>query len=247
MTIIFLAILGAAVGSFLNVCIDRLPRRQSLLRPPSHCDSCRVPLRWTELLPIISFLALRGRCRSCHVSIPRRSPLVETIMATSFGLLVHYFGLGTQSAIFAFYIAIFTVILFIDLEQGIIPNRVIYPAAGVALLISFFLPEVGLLRALIGGILGLGLIFGIYLAARGGMGGGDVKLAGLIGLAAGFPAVVPSLLLACLGGGITASILLGLRRKRRKDPVPFGPVLALGALAGLLWGTQMVEVWMNLF
>jgi len=168
-------------------------------------------------------------------------------MAASFGLLVYYFGLGTQTAIFAFYIAIFTVIFFIDLEQGIIPDRVIYPAAGVAVLISFFLPEVGLLRALIGGILGLGLIFGIYLAARGGMGGGDVKLAGLIGLAAGFPAVVPSLLLACLGGGITASILLGLRRKRRKDPVPFGPFLAVGALAGLLWGTQMVEVWMNLF
>jgi leader peptidase (prepilin peptidase)/N-methyltransferase len=168
-------------------------------------------------------------------------------MAASFGLLVYYFGPGTQSAILAFYIAFFTVIFFIDLEQGIIPNRVIYPAAGVALLLSFFLPEVGLLRALIGGILGLGLIFGIYLAARGGMGGGDVKLAGLIGLAAGFPAVVPSLLLACLGGGITASILLGLRRKRRRDPVPFGPFLAVGALAGLLWGTQMVEVWMNLF
>ncbi len=218
-----------------------------MLRPPSHCDGCRVPLRWMELLPIISFLALRGRCRSCQVSIPRRSPLVETIMAASFALLVYYFGLGTQSAIFALYIAIFTVIFFVDLEQGIIPNRVIYPAAGVAVLLSLFLPEVGLLRALIGGILAFGLILGIYLAARGGMGGGDVKLAGLIGLAAGFPAVIPSRLLACLGGGVTASILLGLRRKRRKDPVPFGPFLAVGALVGLLWGTQMVEVWINLF
>jgi leader peptidase (prepilin peptidase)/N-methyltransferase len=112
MTIIFLAILGAAVGSFLNVCIDRLPRRQSLLRPPSRCDSCRVPLGRMELVPIISFLALRGRCRSCHISIPRRSPLVETIMAAAFVLLVYYFGLGTQSAILAFYIAIFTVIFF---------------------------------------------------------------------------------------------------------------------------------------
>ena len=247
MTIIFLAILGAAVGSFLNVCIDRLPRRQSMLRPASHCDGCRVSLRWMELLPIISFLVLRGRCRYCQVSIPRRSPIVETIMAASFGLLVYYFSLGTQSAIFAFYIAIFTLIFFIDLERGIIPNRVIYPAASVAVLLSFFLPEVGLVRALIGGILGFGLLFGIYLAARGGMGGGDVKLAGLIGLAAGFPAVVPSLLLACLGGGVTASVLLGLRRKRRRDPVPFGPFLAVGALAGLLWGTQMVEIWMNLF
>jgi leader peptidase (prepilin peptidase)/N-methyltransferase len=247
MTIIFLAILGAAVGSFLNVCIDRLPRRQSMLRPASHCDGCRVSLRWMELLPIISFLVLRGRCRYCQVSIPRRSPIVETIMAASFGLLVYYFSLGTQSAIFAFYIAIFTLIFFIDLERGIIPNRVIYPAASVAVLLSFFLPEVGLVRALIGGILGFGLLFGIYLAARGGMGGGDVKLAGLIGLAAGFPAVVPSLLLACLGGGVTASVLLGLRRKRRRDPVPFGPFLAVGALAGLLWGTQMVEVWINLF
>ena len=247
MTIIFLAILGAAVGSFLNVCIDRLPRRQSMLRPASHCDGCRVSLRWMELLPIISFLVLRGRCRYCQVSIPRRSPIVETIMAAFFGLLVYYFSLGTQSAIFAFYIAIFTLIFFIDLERGIIPNRVIYPAASVAVLLSFFLPEVGLVRALIGGILGFGLLFGIYLAARGGMGGGDVKLAGLIGLAAGFPAVVPSLLLACLGGGVTASVLLGLRRKRRREPVPFGPFLAVGALAGLLWGTQMVEIWMNLF
>ena len=92
MTIIFLAILGAAVGSFLNLCIDRLPTRQSLVRPPSHCDACRQPLRWMELLPIISFLALRGRCRSCKVRIPRRSPLVEAIMAASFGLLVYYFG-----------------------------------------------------------------------------------------------------------------------------------------------------------
>ena len=171
MTIIFLAILGAAVGSFLNVCIDRLPRRQSMLRPASHCDGCRVSLRWMELLPIISFLVLRGRCRYCQVSIPRRSPIVETIMAASFGLLVYYFSLGTQSAIFAFYIAIFTLIFFIDLERGIIPNRVIYPAASVAVLLSFFLPEVGLVRALIGGILGFGLLFGIYLAARGGIGG----------------------------------------------------------------------------
>ena len=125
MTIIFLTILGAAVGSFLNVCIDRLPRRQSLLRPASHCDGCRVSLRWMELLPIISFLVLRGRCRSCQVSIPRRSPIVETIMAASFGLLVYYFGLGTQSAIFAFCIAIFTTIFFIDLERGLSNPRVL--------------------------------------------------------------------------------------------------------------------------
>ena len=124
MTIIFLAILGAAVGSFLNVCIDRLPRRQSLLRPPSHCDSCEVRLRWMDLVPIISFLTLRGRCRSCRVRIPWRSPLVEVLMAASFGLLVYYFGLGTQSAIFAFCIAIFTTIFFIDLERGLSNTRV---------------------------------------------------------------------------------------------------------------------------
>ena len=99
---------------------------------------------------------------------------------------------------------------------------------------------------MIGGILGFALLFGIYLAAGRGMGAGDVKLAGLIGLAAGFPAVIPSLLLACLGGGVIASILLASRRKRLRDTVPFGPFLAVGALARLLWGSQMVEVWMNL-
>ena len=170
MPIFFLIILGAAIGSFLNVCIDRLPRRQSLLRPPSQCDSCKVRLQWMELLPIISFLALRARCRSCHISLSWRLPLVEPIMAASFGLLAYYFGLGTQSAVFAFTIAISTLIFFIDLEQGIFPHRVIYPAAGVGVLLLLFLPEVGLLRALIAGILGFGLIFGIYLTAREGMG-----------------------------------------------------------------------------
>ncbi len=129
MTLICFALLGAAVGSFLNLCIDRLPRRQSLAHPPSHCDSCGNGLSWKELLPIISFLALRGRCRSCRTTIGRRTPVVELLTATIFGALAYHFGVSLETAIFAFYAAVFILIFFLDLEHGIIPDRIVYPTA----------------------------------------------------------------------------------------------------------------------
>lgn len=167
MTLIFLALLGAAVGSFLNLCIDRLPRRQSLVRPPSRCDSCDTRLGWEELFPIISFLALRGRCRTCRAAIPRRTPLVEFLTATGFATLGYHFGLSLEAAIFSFYLAVFIVIFFVDLEHKIVPNRVVYPAAAAALIISFFLPDMGPVRAILGGLLGFGAMLALFLVARG--------------------------------------------------------------------------------
>ena len=132
MTLIFTALLGAAVGSFLNLCIDRLPRRQSLVRPASHCDSCGAGLVWKELLPIISFLALRGRCRTCGTTISRRTPIVELLTAATFATLSYHFGISLVAAVLAFYAAVFIVIFFVDLEHGIIPDRIVYPAAAAA-------------------------------------------------------------------------------------------------------------------
>ena len=165
MTLIFSALLGAAVGSFLNLCIDRLPRRQSLVRPPSHCDSCGVGLGWKDLLPILSFLALRGRCRSCGTTIGGRTPIVELLTASIFGALGYHFGISLEAAIFAFYAAVFILILFLDLEHGIIPDRIVYPAAVAAILFSFVLPEMEPVRAILGGLLGAGVMLAIYLVA----------------------------------------------------------------------------------
>ncbi len=240
MTLIFFALLGAAVGSFLNVCIDRLPRRQSLVRPGSHCDSCGAGLVWTELLPIISFLALRGRCRTCGTAISRRTPIVELLTAAIFATLSYHFGISLVAAILAFYAAVFIVILFVDLEHGIIPDRIVYPAAAAAILFSLALPEVGPLRAVLGGLIGFGVLLAIFLVARGRVGGGDVKLAGLIGVTAGFPLVVPALVLAGLAGGLAGVILLGSRRKGLRDRVPFGPCLVMGAAFVLFLGTGTI-------
>lgn len=246
MTLIFFALLGAAVGSFLNLCIDRLPRRQSLAHPPSHCDSCGAGLSWKELLPIVSFLALRGRCRSCGTAIGRRTPIVEFLTAAIFGGLGYHFGISLEAAIFAFYAAVFILIFFLDLEHGIIPDRIVYPAAAAAILFSFVLPEMGPVRAILGGLIGSGVLLAIFLVARGSVGGGDVKLAGLIGLTAGFPLVVPALVLAGLAGGLAGLILLGLKGKGLGDSVPFAPCLVLGAAFGLFLGTGAIYGWVQL-
>ena len=246
MTLIFSALLGAVVGSFLNLCIDRLPRRQSLVLPPSHCDSCDTKLGWQELLPVISFLALRGRCRTCGASISGRTPVVELLTAAMFGTLGHHFGISLEAAIFAFYAAVFLLIFFVDLEHGIIPDRIVYPAAVAAILFSFVLPEVALVSAIVGGLIGLGVLLAIFLVARGSVGGGDVKLAGLIGVTAGFPLVVPALLLAGLAGALVGAILLGLKRKGLRDTVPFGSCLVVGAAFGLFLGARTIDGWVQL-
>lgn len=243
MTTVLMALLGAILGSFLNLCIDRLPRGQSLLHPQSRCEACGIRLPWPHLVPIVSFLALRGRCNYCKARIPRRVLVVELLTTAVMAYLGDEFGLSPESLALSVYGLVFILISFVDLEHGIIPNRVVYPAAGAAVGLSIFLPEVGPARALIGGALGFGALLAVYLAARGGMGGGDVKLAGLIGLAAGFPLVVPALLLAALAGGAIAVVLLTIRHKSRYETVPFGPFLAAGGVVSLLWGSRLLDGW----
>lgn len=245
MSVPLLAALGAILGSFLNLCISRLPRGESLVRPPSHCDGCGARLRWPDLVPILSYLVLRGRCRTCHASIPLRSLLVEVASAAALGFVGYRHGLSAQTAVLAVYLLVLLLVSTVDLEHGIIPDSVVFPMAAACIGLSALLPDVGPERALIGGAVGFAAMFAIYVAARGGMGGGDVKLAGLIGLAAGFPLVVPALLLAAVAGGVAAVALLWARRKGASDPVPFGPFLSAGAAASLLWGPALMHVWLG--
>ncbi len=245
MSIAILTVLGAVLGSFLNLCISRLPRGESLLRPPSHCDGCGTRLRCPDLVPIVSYLALRGRCRSCRAAIPLRSLFVEAVSAGALGYVGYRHGLTPQTVVLAVYLLVLLLVSVVDLEHGIIPDIVVFPMAAACIGLSALLPEVGPERALIGGAIGFAVMLGIYLAARGGMGGGDVKLAGLIGLAAGFPLVVPALLLAAVSGGVAAMALLCAKRKESRDPVPFGPFLSAGAAASLLWGPALMRLWLG--
>ena len=247
------ALLGLAVGSFLNLCIDRLPLGKSIVSPPSHCDACQQRLKTWDLVPLFSYLWLRGRCRYCGAHIPRRLPLVELATALLFALLSWQYGLSLQLAIALIYASLFLVIFVIDLEHGLVLDKVVYPGMALAFVFSFFWPwpelvwpDIGVLSALLGGAIGFGLILIPYLISRGGMGGGDVKLAGLIGLVTGFPLVFFALFLGILGGGLVAIALLISGVKSRKESIPFGPFLAAAAMVTLIWGPAMYQWYIGL-
>ncbi|MFQ5925559.1 MAG: prepilin peptidase [Dehalococcoidia bacterium] len=240
------ALLGLAVGSFLNLCIDRLPLGRSIISPPSHCDACQQRLKAQHLVPLFSYLWLRGRCRYCGAHIPRRLPLVELATALLFAFLSWQYGLSLQLGMALVYGSLFLLIFVIDLEHGLVLNNLVYPGMALAFVFSFFWPELGVVRALLGGVIGFGLMLIPYLISRGGMGGGDVKLAGLIGLATGFPLIFLALFLGILSGGIVAIALLISGVKSRKEPIPFGPFLAAAAMVTLIWGPAMYQWYIGL-
>ncbi len=250
------ALIGCAVGSFLNVCMDRLPSGRSLINPPSHCPTCRRRIAPYELIPVFSYLWLRGHCRYCHAAIPRRIFLVELGMGLLFALLWWGYGFSPELFVLAFYSCLFITLLVIDLEHTIIPNKIVYPAMLVALgmapfwsemeIITDFWPDLEIAASLFGGSVAFGLMLLPAIVYRGGMGWGDVKMAALIGLVVGFPLVFAALFITIITGGLTAVILLLLRLKGRKEGIPFGPFLSLGALVTLFWGPTLYDWYLQL-
>lgn len=245
------ALLGVAVGSFLNVCIDRLPDNMSIISPPSRCAACQKRLSARDLIPVLSYLWLRGRCRYCKAVIPGRTLWVEISSGAAFALLYWHFGLSAELAIAAFYFCLFLVILVIDLGHHLILNKIVYPGAVIAIVFSIFLSSLevvpGIANAAAGGGIGLGIFFLIVILSRGGMGWGDVKMAALIGLVLGYPLVFVALLLTVISGGLIAVILLISRVKGRKQSIAFGPFLSLGAMATLLWGANILDWYLGYF
>ena len=244
----FAGVLGALFGSFLNVVAYRLPRHESLIKPASHCPKCGTPVRPYDNIPILSWLILRGRCRSCAEPISPRYPLVEaaTGLLCLGAVLVHH-----SAASIALSIALIVVVVpaaLIDLEFRIIPNRLTGPAAVLALAIGLALDPAGEPERLIAGAAAGGFLLLAALAYPGGMGMGDVKLAGVMGLFLG-GAVAPALLLALLSGVGAGAVLIARNgaQKGRKTAVPFGPFLALGALFAVFLGSQVVDVYVKHF
>jgi leader peptidase (prepilin peptidase)/N-methyltransferase len=247
--------LGAAVGSFINVVADRLPAGKSIISPPSHCSECQYRIPARDNIPIFSYLWLRGHCRNCGATIPRRLFWVELGTAVLFAFLYWHYGFSWELALVALYCCLFVILLLIDLEHKILPNKIVYPAMIFAIVIaalgSIFgfeprgIADTGfrlwIVDAAIGGSTGFGLLLLIALLSRGGMGWGDVKLAGLIGLVTGFPLIFLALFLGMVSGGITAAILLISKLKSRKDAIPFGPFLSLAAMATLFWGSNLLN------
>jgi len=243
-TIVF-ALLGVAIGSFLNVCIDRLPENQSLIAPPSHCSACQKQLSFVDLIPVFSYLWLRGRCRYCQAPITRRILWVEIVTGAVFAFLYWYYGFSGELAVAAFYFCLFIVLLVIDLEHHILPNKLVYPGAAVALILSVFVSRLevvpSIADAAAGGGIGLGVFLLIVVLSRGGMGWGDVKMAALIGVVTGYPLIFVAILLAVVSGGLIAWIMIITKVKSRKQSIPFGPFLSLATMATLVWGNAILD------
>jgi len=263
-------IIGLAVGSFLNVCISRLPNSQSILFPPSRCTSCHHRLAIKDLVPVFSYLWLRGRCRYCQARLPKGMLWVEIGTGALFVFLYWHYGLTAELAVAAIYCCLFIILMAIDFEHGIIPNKIVYPSIVVALVISIFLspsrvalvtrissppselalllsglPQLGIVQSAIGGGIGLFLFLLIIVVSRGGIGWGDVKMAALIGIVTGYLVFV-ALLLAVIIGGLAAVILLSLKIKKRKEQIPFGPFLSLATIATLLFGSNILNWYLQL-
>ena len=252
--ILLFVLLGLFVGSFLNVCIDRLPQGQSIIRPPSHCASCNRRLGILELIPLFSYLWLRGRCRYCQAPIPIRLPIVEGVTALIFALLYWKYGLEAQLGIVLVYTCILIIIFVIDLEHQLVLNKVTYPSMIIAFGLSTLSPEIAevtplvggavgrLVSSVIGGAIGLAFMTLPLIIYRRGMGIGDIKLGALIGLMTGYPLVFVALLISVIGGGLISVILLAFKIRGRKDPIPFAPFMAASALVTILWG-QTIWHW----
>lgn len=228
MTAVVVFVLGTILGSFLNVVIFRLPRGQSLIVPRSRCPHCHAPIGARDNIPILSFLVLRGRCRVCRRPISIRYPLVEVTA----GILLTAAWVRASTILDFVATAVFLLILlavfFIDLQHQIVPNALTYPGLLLGLLLAVLQGRFA--DALLAAA-GAGAFFLIIaVVSRGGMGGGDVKLAAMMGAFLGWPAIAVALLLAFTLGAAAGLLLIALRQRSRKDPIPFGPALAVGAV-----------------
>lgn len=258
-------IMGTVIGSFLNVVVYRIPLGRSVVSPPSACPSCRTRLRAVDNIPLISWLVLRGRCRFCASRISARYPLVELGTALLFALVAWAFlppvlaGGGIPAVLelvaFLYLAAVSVALALIDIDTMKLPNRIVLPSY---LVVGLLLGAAGVLsqdwQALLGAAVGavgmFGLYFGLAMVKRGGMGFGDVKLAGVLGLCLGFvglPQLAVGVFSAFLLGGLAGVTLLVLRRADGRTAIPFGPWMLAGAWVGILAGAPIAEGYLRLF
>jgi leader peptidase (prepilin peptidase) / N-methyltransferase len=242
-----IGVLGLLVGSFLNVVIYRLPRGESLVAPGSRCPSCETPIKPYDNVPVVSWLLLRGRCRRCGAPISPRYPLVEALTGAVFVGVALTRGVNDDLAVWLPFAAMLIAVAGIDLDHRIIPNKILLPAAiwGLAATIAFRPDNVD--DALIAGGIAFAALLLAALAYPAGMGMGDVKLAGVMGIYLG-SGVAPAMLVAFLTGSLVGLLIIAREgRDARKKGVPFGPFLAIGGLVGIFAGPELVDVYVDHF
>jgi leader peptidase (prepilin peptidase) / N-methyltransferase len=241
------AILGAVIGSFLNVVIHRVPRGESLVAPGSRCPACGTPIAPHDNLPVVSWLVLRGRCRHCGAGISPRYPVVELLTAVTFGAVVAVRGFDEGLVLELPFVACLIALAGIDLDHRLLPNRIVYPMAVYGVAATALVETDDLVEHLIAGAGAFLFLLLAALAYPRGMGMGDVKLAGAMGLFLG-ASIAPALLTAFLAGTVVGlGIMAREGAQARKTAVPFGLFLALGGIVGVLAGPELIELYEDQF
>ncbi|MFZ5434998.1 MAG: prepilin peptidase [Bacillota bacterium] len=243
-TTLLVLLLGLAVGSFLNVVIYRIPREMSLVRPGSHCPRCKSRIRPFDLVPVFGWIALCGRCRACGERISSVYPLVELMTGGLFVLAYMAFGPTAAFVRTCVFLSTLLALSFIDLEHRILPNSIVLLGFLMGIPLSLIISPGVLLNGLLGALVCGGGLLLIALVYPAGMGGGDVKLAGMIGLYLGLGPGLLALFMGFWAGALFGLTMIVLRRMTRKDYMPFGPFLSLGALIMTLWGDSVVQWWL---
>jgi len=254
-------IIGLIVGSFLNVCIYRIPRELSIIYPASHCTECGYNLSWFDLIPLFSYMGLRGRCRSCGSPISLRYPLIELLTGIVFLMQYIMYGLTPAFMIYAFLMSILIVVFFIDLEHMIIPNKLVMLAAIAALVVALanaFVPldiygDTRWWNPFLGALLGSGFL--LMVAVLGSlifnsdeaMGGGDIKLMLPLGLLLGWRLTILTLFLSVLIAGGVGILLLALKITSRKSLIPFGPFIVIACFISIMWGYQIINWYWGIY
>lgn len=240
-------LLGAVIGSFLNVVAHRVPRGESLLSPGSRCPDCGAPVRPYDNIPVVSWLLLRGRCRSCGARISPRYPLVELATALAFAAVVAVRGFDDDLVLALPFVAALIALAAIDFDHKLLPNKIVYPLAAWGVIATLLVDRDDLVENLIAGAGAFTFLLVAVIAYPRGMGMGDVKLAGAMGLYLGL-SVVPALLVAFLSGSLVGVAILAREGAAgRKKAVPFGVFLALGGIVGVLAGPELIDLYESNF
>ncbi|HUT85868.1 MAG TPA: prepilin peptidase [Elusimicrobiales bacterium] len=250
-TSIVAAIFGLAIGSFLNVCIYRLPEKKSIVFPGSHCPNCNTFIKWYDNIPVLSFIVLGAKCRHCKKKISYRYPSVELITALLTALFVYKFGITIWLTVSLVAVYALIVLSFIDLQTFTIPDELSLGILVLGFLTSFLNPNFSgevlykFAQSLIGILCGFGLIYltaviGEFLFKKEAMGGGDIKLLAGVGAFVGWQGVISTLIIGSLAGTLYGVYLLVTKKIKKRDPIPFGPFLSIGAIVNLY---QVVSFW----
>ena len=235
------ALIGLLVGHTVELSLDRSYSDSSLGGPPTRCPTCRSPIRAADLLPVAGYLLHLGRCPDCHQRLPLRALFLAPASALCFALAALATDDWGATVLTGIFCAIFLALLFTDLERRLIPNRIVYPAALLAMAVSWAWPDRSAAQVFAGGGLAFAIMLLMYIISMGRFGFGDVKMATLMGLAAGFPAMTVGLFFTAISAGLVALALLLTRIVRRGEYMPYGPFIALGAIVSLLWGAAIID------